>query len=281
MVGVAAQPLPPAPHAPVAFQPGVWIDWTRREVHVQTRVVLRSGALEFLACWPGKEHESILRCEAAAVYVYMALGLIGVLPGHPPIWDPQTETYGDPTGDLIEIALQWQADAQTHLTDAYTWLRELEYDRPPIARPWVFAGSQRRTAGALASDVSGVGVALVDFPESLICLSRRYSSQSTGLWVTAHTRAIPPVGTPVRMILRPASTRVWRAEIDFRGDVWLDGRWCAPADLADVITLARRLDRAHCQEIRVRGALRSDVARLREALQSASVPDAAFHFVGR
>jgi hypothetical protein len=280
IAAAAAQSPSSAPNGPVAFQPGVWIDWRQHEVQVLARVVLRSGPLEFLACWSGKEHESILRCEAAAVHVYMALGLIGVQPGHPPIWNPQTESYHAPTGDLVEIALQWQADGQTHTADAYTWLRELEYDRPPIARPWVFAGSQRSAAGALASDTSGIGVALVDFPDSLICLSRRYSSQNAELWVAANTTAIPSVGTPVRMILRPARARAAHVELDFRGDVWLDGQWCALADLADVITLVGRLDAEYRQQIHVRGTLRSDVAHLQETLRGCGVPAEAYQFVG-
>jgi len=40
-------------------------------VVVDSRVVLREGALEFFACRPGKEHESILRLEAPATHIYL------------------------------------------------------------------------------------------------------------------------------------------------------------------------------------------------------------------
>ncbi len=266
------------PQQPVAFQPGVRIDWQRREVQVAARVVLRAGALEFLACWPGKEHESIVRCEAAAVHVYLALGLLGLLPGHPPAWDVDTDSFGEPAGDLVDISFRWEQNGRTETADAYEWLRDLEYGRTPSARPWVFAGSIRRPDGALSADVTGVGVALVDFPDSLIALSRCHSSRTAELWVEANTAAIPPEGTAVQLVLRPAAPRAHEVTVDFRGAVWVDGRYCSATDLGDLVRLSRQLDPAHVQEITVDGALRSDELRLRQALVEAGVPDEALRF---
>ena len=78
------------------FQPGVSIDWQQRAVLVDTHIVLRAGALEFLACRPGKEHESIVRCDAPAMHIYMALGLIGLTPGQPPRWNETHEAFDPP-----------------------------------------------------------------------------------------------------------------------------------------------------------------------------------------
>jgi hypothetical protein len=266
--------------APAAFQPGVWIDWRAPAVHVQTRVVLRAGALEFLACWPGKEHESIVRCDAAATHVYLALGLIGVQPGHPPRWNPETGTFAPPAGGLVDIAFTWEEDGRKRTADAYEWLREVEYGRSPLPRPWIFAGSLRTAAGGLATDQSGVGVALVDFADSLLCFSRRYPSRYGALWATAHTAALPPLDTPVRMVLRPARPRPRVVVLDARGVVWLDGRYGTLADLADVIGLERRLDPGYVQVIDVTAALRSDVRRLREGLRAAGVPADAVRLEG-
>ena len=36
----------------------------------------REGPLEFVACFGGKEHESILRLEARATHIFMAMGLV-------------------------------------------------------------------------------------------------------------------------------------------------------------------------------------------------------------
>ena len=274
----ASQPAT-APHGPVLFQPGVWIDWRRREVHVQGRVVLREGALEFLACLAGKEHESIVRIEAAATHVYLGLGLIGLTPGRPPAWDRQTERYRPSAGDLVDITLVWQHDEQARTADACDWLRETEYARVPASRPWVFAGSLRAADGSLSSDSTGVGIAVADFPDSLLCLSREHTSRNSELWVEANTPAIPPVGTPVRLVLRPARWHARRATLDLRGVLWVDGRYCSAADFADLIGLDRQLDAKFVQTVTIEGALRSDAAAMRRALLAAGVPEDALRFV--
>jgi hypothetical protein len=289
------------PSAPVAFQPGIAIDWQDRTVYVAARVVLRRGALEFLACWPGKEHESILRCEAAAAHVYQALGLAGLVPGRPPQWNPDANRYRDPVGDLVDISLSWNQDRQMHTADAFTWLREIEYARPPLSRPWVFAGSVRLPDGTLASDATGVGIAVVDFPDSLIALSRHHSSSNAELWVEANTPAIPPVGTRVQIVVRPARRRSYDVMLDFRGALWVTAgnppepeaparstthtaqeqwhRYCSPPDLADLVRLARQLDPDYVQTIEVQGALHADEAALRHALLDAGVPDTALRII--
>lgn len=273
----AATPAHP-PQEPVLFRPGVWIDWQRREVRVQGRVVLRAGALEFLACFAGKEHESIVRFEASAVDIYMALGLIGIVPGHPPQWQPRAGAFSPPAGDLVDISFRWQHEGRTQVVDAYEWLREIEYHRTPLSRPWVFAGSRRRSAGGLSADASGVGIALVDFSDSLIALSRRHPSRYGDLWVVANTPAIPALGTSVQLTLRPAAPCRHSIVLDFRGVAWCDGRYCSWADFADLVMLARRADAAHVQSIVVEGTLASDRSALRAALLKQGVPADAFRF---
>ncbi len=260
------------------FQPGVWIDWPGRAVHVEGRVVLRAGALEFLACWAGKEHESIVRCAGAAAHVYQALGLIGLTPGHPPHWDEESQTCTPPTGDLVDIAFEWTADGRPCSADAFDWLREVEYGRRPLPRPWVFAGSVRLPDGTLAADASGAGVALVDFPDSLLCLSRGHSSAGPELWVAADSAAIPPVDTPVRMALRPAAARSYEVRLDFLGTIRIAGRYCAADELADLLLLNRQLDPAYEQEIVTQRTLRSDVRHVRDSLRRAGLPPEAVRF---
>lgn len=264
---------------PRAFQPGVWIDWQSPAVIVEAQVVLRRGPLEFLACFAGKEHESILRLRASATHIYMALGLIGLTPGHPPVWDSGRQEYGRPAGDLVSITCEWEGEAGRQAVDACDWLCEIEYARPALDRPWVFAGSLRRDDGELAADRSGVGIALVDFPDSLLSMSRGFPSRLESLWAVARTEAIPPVGTAVRVVLRPARPAARRFELDFRGQLVVDGRPATVADTADLLLLVRQLAPETAQEIVVRGALAADVRRVRDGLLAAGVPAGAFRLV--
>jgi len=245
---------------------------------VASRVVLRRGPLEFLACRPGKEHESILRLEATATHVYMALGLIALEPGHPPRWSGATDGFSAPAGDLLDMTCVWESAGREHTVDAFAWLREIEYARTPVSRPWVFAGSLPRGDGTLSADHSGVGIALVDFSDSLITLSAGYPSDYSAMWVEANTPAIPPIDTPVRLILRPAAARELDVHIDFRGQAYVDDRWVSLPELADLLKLARQVDPGRPQTIRSAGALRADVARVHRALERLGVAPPALRF---
>ncbi len=267
------------PSGPTAFQPGVTIDWSKPAVRVSGSVVLRAGPLEFLACFPGKEHESIVLLEASAVHVYMALGLIGLSPGQPPTWDEDRGVFRRPIGDLVDVSFEWGPADRPQKAEANRWLREIEYARPPLSRPWVFAGSRRLNDGTLAADHSGAGVALVSFSDSLLALSRSRSSRDVDLWVEANADAIPPERTPVRLVLRPARPRPYRLRLDFRGAAFVDGRYVAPEDLANLLWLGRRPKPDSVYTIHVEGALQSDVTRLRQTLTARGVPAEAVRFV--
>ena len=156
---------PSAQSRPATFQPGVEIDWSIPAVRVAGEVATRSGGLEFLACFHTREHESAVRLHATATHVYMAMGLIGIRPGHPPIWNEKTREFDPAAGDLVDISVEWTAGGKLHSADAFTWLLDARYGRSIAPRPWVFSGSLRTPDGRLEADLSGRGIALVDFIE--------------------------------------------------------------------------------------------------------------------
>lgn len=264
--------------APVPFQPGVSIDWAARAVRVEAEVVLRHGPLEFFACRPGREHESIIRLNASAVHIYMALGLVGVMPGCPPVWNEEQARFEPATGELVDVAVEWRQDGEPRRASAFDWLRDARYAGAVAPRPWIFAGSLRTPDGGLEADASGRVVALVDFSESLLALSRSHVSQDADLWAEANEPAIPPKRTPVTLVLSPARHRPRTAALDFRGDLHLDGRYVAPEDLADIVLLERRLSPGYVQEVAVRGALETDVARIAGKLRLLGLPVEAMRF---
>lgn len=280
------------------FAPGVRIDWAQRAVHVETHVVLRQGPLEFLACFGGREHESILRFDASAVHIYQALGLVGVEAGTPAPLDPATSLAARrPTGGLVTLEVRWAPQSATapdgapRTVEAFDWLEEVEYQRPPLARPWVFAGSQVLPGGALLADKSGAGVALVDFDDSLIALSRSYTSRNSALWVAARTAEIPAVGTAVTMIIRAAAPKeptapgrggssraadgqpaeVLDVRIDGLAQAYVNGRWCSDADLIDLLRLQQQMDPPRVTTIRARGLLSADKLALQRGLSTAGL----------
>lgn len=267
-----------APVGVVRFQPGVHIDWSGRRVLVDGRIVLRHGPLEFFACFAGKEHESIVRLEAAAVHVYMALGLIGLAPGRPPTWDEAGGRFLPAEGDLVEVRVEWEEGGARRSARPCDWLTEIEYARRPRDVPWVFAGSIRRADERLAADLSGAGIALVDFPDSLLSLTRGLSSRNELLWAVAEPAAIPELQTGVRVVLCAATPREHVVRIDFRGEALVDGALAGVDELIDLVSIARRLNPGYVQTIELERALESDVQRWNELFLRAELPGGAVRY---
>ena len=122
--------------------PGVSIDWPNKSVRAAGRIVLREGPLEFVACGPGKEHESLILLDGSATHLYQALGLVGFEPGHPPEWDESAGGYSDPAGSLLEIAVAWETPNGPREASVFSWIREAAYGRTARPVPWVFGGSK-------------------------------------------------------------------------------------------------------------------------------------------
>ncbi len=187
--------------------------------------------------------------------------------------------FGPPVGDLVDVSMEWEDGGKRRTARGFEWLREWEYGRTPIDRPWVFTGSRRLSDGTLSAERGGDGIAVVDKPESLLVLSRNHVSRDAQLWAGANTAAIPPMHTRVRVVLRPAEARAYNVHVDFRGAAFVDGRFVHPEDLADLITLTRRVSPQYVQTIRLDGTLRSDAAGLRSRLVEAGLARDAFKFV--
>lgn len=262
----AAADAEPADSALTPFQPSVQIEWTAPAVHVTGRVVLTAGPLEFAACFSGKEHESLVLLDATATHVFMALGLIGLEPGHPPKWNPQQRVFEPAAGAPVRVQFRWEADGETHTVDAHQWIRDRRWARPPVAKPWIFAGSQILPDRRLAADATGAGIALVEQEEVLLAYPRAYSSDLANLWADAHTPAIPPRGTPVTTMLSPAGVQRVAVRLDFRGQLWSGDQPLALADLAALVRLNRSVDPDFVQPIAAPGMLNALKRRIAAAL---------------
>lgn len=269
---------PPAATQPAPFQPGLEIDWQARSVRAHARVVLRSGPIEFLACRPGKEHESILLLQPSATHLFMALGLLGLTPGRPPRWDDHARRPIPASGDLLDLTLEWSADGTTRRAHAFDWLLDAEFARVPIPRPMVFAGSIVAPDATLAADRTGAVVALVDVGEGLITLSRAHSDRAAELWALCNTPAIPPEGTAVVLVIAPAAPAPLTVTLDRRGDLLVNDRFATLADAADLIDLQRRLRPDAVQPITVLSPFRADLHRVRAAFAAAGLDPAAVRF---
>lgn len=192
------------------------IAWARQTIEVDARVVMRAGPLELLVCTPGtREHESVLVINASATHVYQAMGLIGLTPGSPVRYDESSDKLIAPTGDRLQLLIRHQRDGKPFTHPAGRWLADAESRQRIESIDWVFAGSRRTPEGSraveggrLAVESEGTVVALVDFDSALITVSSLHTSANEALWIVANTDAIPPIGTPCTLIIRPVVQQV-------------------------------------------------------------------------
>lgn len=243
--------------------PGVRIDWRKRQIEVDGRIVLRKGPLELLACRPKtREHESILAIEAHAMHVFWAMGLVGLEPGSPARYDEKDDRWHPPHGEALVLRVRFRRGDKSHTVPVERWLREVETHRSPERINWVFAGSRTFESGRFGADIEGTVVCVVDFDTALIAIGSLHSADNELLWLEANTEAIPPLDTPCTLLIRSALVRTITVEVTAEGAIRHAGTLLSAADLA--MTLRGEKKGGHSAGVRI-------VLRVGEKTTNASV----------
>jgi len=209
----------------------VWVDKKRGILVTVGRVCQRRAPLELFACLKGsKEHESIIAIETTANVVHAGLLVLGAEPGRPVRFTPQ---FSPPSGTEIEVEVVWKdhagrvrrARAQDWVHDVSAMYRLFDWVVPDEAdeeldprdqleawrqmeHPWVFAGSQfvkdqQRGRQYYAADMEGDLICVSNFPSAVLDVPIRSTDANASLLFACYTERIPPLGTPVTVILRP------------------------------------------------------------------------------
>jgi len=192
----------------VDYTPQIRIDYSVPQVEVRGVVGLRRGALELFAYSRApvpKEHETIVVLDAEPLRIHEALGLIGLAPGKPMQYFPETGEVRLPSGDPVDVFVRYSRDGEVFEDAAWDWMMDLAAEAPLTPRSWVFAGSQRTEDGRFAANVEGTVATVVNFTSALLALPADLSDVDSELWLGAKTEAIPPEGTAVTLILRPGT----------------------------------------------------------------------------
>ena len=178
----------------------VVVDTAARLIRVPCRVNMRRGAIEFLAvASEGKLHESVLLAEAEPIHVHVALMLLGLEPGS------GAHYHGDvspPSGRGVEAQAQWQSRGQTRdaRLEQFAWDIPARRPMPPVA--WFFTGAASPGPGPRVAEERSV-VATYRDPGAVLTNPLPTGADDTVYKV--NERLVPPVGTPVDLLLRPAT----------------------------------------------------------------------------
>lgn len=186
-------------------QSRVWADRKSGRVVVDGYIALRAGQLEMLACPVGtKEHESVVAVFAKAHIVHAGLLAIGAKSGTPVSWEPK---YKAPTGSEIQVIALWKdADGKKHNIDTRKWVHELGTEKGTLGTNFIFAGSKMwkdpDTGEERYLAESGDLICVSNFATATLDVPLNSSQANSGLMFAAMTDAIPPDGTPIRLVLQ-------------------------------------------------------------------------------
>jgi hypothetical protein len=206
-----AAPAPPRLPAPAGakrlLEPDrVWVDAKNRQVLVDGSIALREGYLEMFACLVGtKEHESIVAAETKAATVHAALLAVGAMEGHPVQYKPE---FQPPAGTEIAVEVRWlDAQGRWQSARAQDWILDVKTEKA-MTQPWVFAGSSflinGNTGERQYAAEQGDFICVSNFTSAMLDVPIASSDATDGLLFRAFTERIPPLKTPVRLVLTPA-----------------------------------------------------------------------------
>lgn len=206
----------------MAPQYDVWFDPENKQVVLQSGICLREGPLELFACihqWVDdpfapsgkmrrgtKEYESIVTVNTTAALVHAALLAAGAESGHPARFQPN---YEPAAGSEIEITMHWKdAEGNWQQAPAQHWIRNMQSNEA-METPWVFGGSgfwvDESTGKREYMAENGNLVCVSNFSDAVLDLPVASPQDNESLLFEAFTERIPPMGTPVTLVLTPKS----------------------------------------------------------------------------
>lgn len=212
-----ARQTPPPPAEPITPAAGIAVRPDAMTVEVDAVACLDAGWLEQIACAPRtREHEALAVIGVRPSDVHAALLLAGFEPGAPGAWSLQDGALGftPPTGDRLDIDVRYERGGATVEESIRTWIVGGDGKTGFPATPWVFAGSffapnpeWMGPGEHYVADQTGSIIGLVTFGDEIVAFEEVLADQQDvqPLQWQVRTDHVPPVGTPVTLILRPAA----------------------------------------------------------------------------
>lgn len=182
------------------------IQGKKKRVLVESEVCLREGILEqLLTRMRTKEHESILAADIDVRELHLALTLAGADAGKTVQFRPKLLA---PTGTPVKVFLAYKQDGKEKRVPAQEWIRNIK-TKKDFHTDWVFAGSVfipdplDKTKKPYYGANDGNVITVVNFESACLDVPFLSTKENDDLFFEAHTARIPPLKTPVTVILEP------------------------------------------------------------------------------
>jgi hypothetical protein len=207
--------------------PGVKINPEEWCVDVDSRLCLKEGLLELIACTKDtKEHESIIAIEAKPSHVHTALLLIGAKPGSPAqrqAIDPEMTRFRDipPSGSPVDVFLVFNdkegKQVEMPISEFIKPADHHDASAEPSAdgenekfptHTFLFAGSILVGEGdgprRYLCDTEGNVISISTFGDELLCLPGFHENANGALMWAVDGGKLPELGSKVILRLRPS-----------------------------------------------------------------------------
>lgn len=201
-IGSEPQPQP----SPAVWEGGnvrfgdVLLETATKTVSVTGWVNQTEGPIEVMVCGAkGKVHEAVLVAPVNPLDLQSACLLAGMKGGKPM---PEFG-MGPPDGSAVDIVVEWEADGETKRARAETFARNVKTGTglPEADGAWLFTGSMFKDGEFKACVEESLVVTYWD-PYAIVNIASELGKDDEIL--EANPETIPPYGTPVRILLRPA-----------------------------------------------------------------------------
>lgn len=208
--------------------PNIHLDKARRRIYVNCTSLQPGQPLELIACSPhGREHESVVVALARPSHIHLTLLAAGFASGHPIGYDEKAEKVIPPTGDRVDMLIQWKdKQGREHTEPIEKWMRNIDPAGIVPDLEWIFTGSVQLDDGRYLADLEGSVVSIANFPDATLDLPGLHSRDQALLEFEANAKTMPPVNTRCTLILLPPADL--RITLDRFGKVALEGRVVAP-----------------------------------------------------
>ena len=175
----------------------VVVDTKDRTVTFPAKVNLTQGILEVLICTEyGKTHESLLSTRVNPLHLNVSLLMLGLEGGR------AVKYQGDPTkpvGSPVEIWFKVKDGETEKLLHAEDWVYNTHAKRPMLHTHWVYVGSVLTPDGFMAQRE---GQIVTTFHDPFTLIDNPLPGGGDDTVYVVHTKAVPPVGTPVTVIFK-------------------------------------------------------------------------------
>jgi hypothetical protein len=197
---------------------GITIRLASRTVEVQAWTCRDSGSIIQVACAANtREHESLLVVAPQPSEIHAALREAGFAEGSPGRWIRRGEEsrFIPPTGAAVDISVRCEpGPGQLVEVPISNWVRHADDITTLPGNTWIFGGSHLTETPAwvggkaqLAADLSGSVIGLATFGDEVLGFPQGFADPVDGeppAW-SIRTPRVPPIGTPVTLLLRPAA----------------------------------------------------------------------------